>query len=63
MEKFEINAVEMVRQIRDKMYEQTKDMSRAELLAFDREHARLMNEKAEQLLKQKREREHAHEHA
>ncbi len=59
MEKFEINAVEMTRQIRDKHYEQTKDMSRAERLAFYREHARLMDEKAEQLLKQKRKLEHA----
>jgi hypothetical protein len=59
MEKFQINAVEMTRKIRDKIYEQTKDMSRAELLAFYREHALLVNEKAEQILKQKRELEHA----
>ncbi|MBI5652613.1 MAG: hypothetical protein HZC40_19540 [Chloroflexi bacterium] len=59
MEKFEINAVEMTRQIRDKHYEQTKNMSRAERLAFYREQARLMNIKAEQILKAKREREHA----
>ena len=59
MEKFEINAVEMTRQIRDKHYEQTKDMSRAERLAFYREQARLMNEKAGQMLKAKRKLEHA----
>jgi hypothetical protein len=56
MEKFEINAVEMTRQIRDKHYEQTKGMARAKLLAFYREHARLMNEKAEQILNARRER-------
>jgi hypothetical protein len=59
MEKFEINAVEMTRQIRDKHYEQMKNMSRAERLAFYREQARLMNEKAKKLLKAKRKLEHA----
>jgi len=59
MAELTIKAVEMTRQIRDKHYEQTKNMSRAERLAFYREQARLMNEKAEQLLKAKRELEHA----
>ena len=54
-----IKAVEMTRQIRDKIYEQIKDMSPAEQLAFYREHARLMNAKAEQLLKAKRTPTHA----
>jgi hypothetical protein len=59
MAELTIKAVEMTRQIRDKHYEQMKNMSRAERLAFYREQARLMNEKAEQLLKQKRKLEHA----
>ena len=54
-----IKAVEMTRQIRDKIYEQIKDMSHAELLAFYREHARLMNLKAAKLVKPKRKRVHA----
>jgi hypothetical protein len=59
MAELTIKAVEMTRQIRDKHYEQMKNMSRAERLAFYREQARLMNEKAEQLLKVKRKLEHA----
>ena len=59
MEKFEINAVEMTRKIRDRIYGQMKNMSPAEELAFYREHASLMNEKAEQILEAKRKLEHA----
>ena len=59
MAELTIKAVEMTRQIRDKHYEQMKNMSRAERLAFYREQARLINEKAEQLLKVKRKLEHA----
>jgi len=54
-----IKAVEMTRQIRDKIYEQIKDMSPAEQLAFYREHARLMNAKAAKLVKPKRKPVHA----
>ena len=56
MEQQKIKAVEMTRQIRDRIYEQVKNMSHAEQLAFYREHARLMNLKAEQIRKSKRER-------
>ena len=59
MEKFEIKAVEMTRQIRDKIYEQTKNMSRAERLAFYREQARLMNEQAKKIIEAKRKLERA----
>ena len=59
MEKFEINAVEMTRQIRDRIYEQVKDLSPAEQLAFYRERARLMNAKAAKLIKSKRKPVHA----
>ncbi|MBI5301392.1 MAG: hypothetical protein HY868_04575 [Chloroflexi bacterium] len=59
MENQNIKAVEMTRQIRDKIYEQIKDMSPAEQLAFFREHARLVNEKAEKLIKAKRTPTHA----
>ncbi len=47
----EIKAVEMTRQIRDRIYEQVKDLSPAEQLAFYRERARLMDAKAEKLWK------------
>jgi hypothetical protein len=49
-----IKAVEMTRQIRDRIYGQMKDMSPAEQLAFFREHARLMNAQAKKLGKTKR---------
>lgn len=42
-----IKAVELTRNIRDRIYEQVKDMSPAEQLAFFREHSRLMDSKAE----------------
>ena len=54
-----IKAVEMTRQIRDKIYEQMKDMTPAEQLDFFREHARLMNEQARKLIEEKRKLEHA----
>lgn len=45
MEPTEIDAVEMVREIRDQIYEETKDLSREELKAFfARESARLRRE-------------------
>ena len=59
MEKFEINALEMTRQIRDKHYEQMRGLSRAELLAFYREQARLMNEQAKKIIEAKRKLERA----
>ena len=37
MKQNKIKTIEMVRQIRDKQYEQTKDMSTAEKIAFYRE--------------------------
>jgi hypothetical protein len=39
MEKTEIRAVEMVRAIRDQFYEDTKDLSREELIEFIRRKA------------------------
>jgi len=51
MVQVKIKAVEMTRQIRDKNYERLRGMSRAERLEYFREQARLMNEKAETLLK------------
>ena len=59
MAQLTIKAVEMTRQIRDKHYEQLRGLSRAERLAFYREHARLMNEKAKKLVRAKRKLEHA----
>jgi len=51
MAQLTIKAVEMTRQIRDRHYQQLLGLSRAERLAFYREHARLMNLKAEQIRK------------
>ena len=42
----EINTIEMVRKIRDKQYEQTKDMTKKELMSFFGEKAQLANKKA-----------------
>jgi hypothetical protein len=48
MEETEINAVEMVRAIRDRMYDETKDMSREEFLAYiRRKAARVLDQAAE----------------
>ena len=46
MDKKEIKAVEMVREIRDRFYEQTKDMSREELMAFVAREAERMDKEA-----------------
>lgn len=46
-----IDAVKMVRSIRDRNYERLRHLSRAERLAFYREQTRLMNEKAATLVK------------
>lgn len=54
MAELKIKAVEMTRQIRDKIYLRVKDMTPTEELAFYREQARLMNEKAAKLRKRKR---------
>ncbi len=54
-----IKAVEMTRKIRDRIYEQVKDLSPAEQLAFFREGARRMNAKAATLVKTKRKPVHA----
>lgn len=54
-----IKAVEMTRKIRDRIYEQVKDLSPAEQLAFYREGARRMNAKAAVLIKRKRKPVHA----
>ena len=54
-----IKAVEMTRQIRDRLYLRLKNLTPAEQLAFFREHARLMNAKAAKLVKTKRKSIHA----
>ncbi len=54
-----IKAVAMTRGIRDRIYEQLKNMSNAEALAFYREQARLMDAKVARLVKPKRKRVHA----
>ncbi|MCX7839708.1 MAG: hypothetical protein N2559_09700 [Anaerolineae bacterium] len=56
MAQLKIKAVEMTRKIRDKHYQQLLGLSRAERLAFYREKARLMNEKAKKLAKRTLER-------
>jgi hypothetical protein len=47
-----INAVELVRQIRDQHYEILKDKSREEIKAFFHREAAAANAEAEQLLQQ-----------
>jgi len=49
MEKLEIKAVEMVRQIRDEQYERLKDKSSEELLQFYRQEAAAANAEAVRL--------------
>ena len=49
-----IKAVEMTRQIRDNNYQRLLGLSRAERLAYYREHARLMDAKAKKLWKKDR---------
>lgn len=51
MAQLKIKAVEMTRQIRDKHYQQLLGLSRKERLAFYREQARLMNEKAKKIVR------------
>ncbi len=48
-----IKTVEMTLRIREKNYQRLLGLSRAERLAFYREHARLMNAKAARLVKAK----------
>ena len=52
MKKAEIKAVEMVRQIRDRHYQQLKDQSWEETMLFFRREAKAANAEAEQLLRQ-----------
>ena len=47
-----IDTIKMTRTIRDKHYELLRHLSRAERLAFYREQARLMNDKAAILIKE-----------
>lgn len=54
MEKKAFDAVEMVRRIRDGHYEQTKDMTPKERLAFYREKGQKAQEKLERLAQERR---------
>ena len=49
MESKEIDAVGMVRQIRDNLYEETKNLSTQELIAFYRRNAAATKEKLSRL--------------
>lgn len=49
MESHEIDAVGMVRQIRDDLYEETKELSTEELIAFYRRHSRGAKERLSQI--------------
>jgi hypothetical protein len=49
-----IDAIKMVRSIRDRNYERLRHLSRVERLAFYQEQARLMNAKAATLIKTER---------
>jgi hypothetical protein len=44
-----VDAVGMVRQIRDRLYEETKDMSHEELIAYYRRHGEKSKERLSQL--------------
>lgn len=57
METSKINAVELVRRIRDNHYEQLKDKTRAERLAFYRAKAQALHEKAHLLLQEQQDEE------
>ncbi len=50
MEPIKIKAVELVRQIREAHYEQLKDKTPQERLAFYREKAQVMNSKAKTIV-------------
>ena len=55
MDENEINAVEMVRAIRDRMNEETKDMSREQYLAYiHRKAARVLHEASAETVKSAR---------
>lgn len=45
----EIDTVAMVRQIRDSLYEETKELSTEELIAFYRQHSRGARERLSQI--------------
>jgi|GEM_PF-3538146 len=49
MSDVKVDAVGMVRQIRDRIYEETKDMSHKELIAYYRRHGAKSKEKLNQL--------------
>ena len=49
MSDIKIDAVGMVRQIRDRIYEETKDMSDRELIAYYRRHGAESKERLSQL--------------
>jgi hypothetical protein len=49
MSDIKIDAVGMVRQIRDRIYEETKDMSDKELIAYYRRHGAEAKERLSQL--------------
>jgi hypothetical protein len=49
MSDIKVDAVGMVRQIRDRIYEETKDMSHKELIAYYRRHGAKSKEKLNQL--------------
>lgn len=53
--KKDFDAVEMVRRIRDAHYEQTKEMTKEERLAFYREQGRRAQEKLKRLVSKPRE--------
>jgi hypothetical protein len=50
MKKTEIKAIEMIRRIREAQYEQLKDKTTQERIAFYREKARRMNARAKTIL-------------
>lgn len=49
MSDIKVDAVGMVRQIRDRIYEETKDMSHKELIAYYRRHGAKSKEKSNQV--------------
>lgn len=50
MEQMKMKAIEMVRQIREAHYEQLKDKTHQERLAFYREKAQVMNKRVKAIL-------------
>jgi hypothetical protein len=55
MENKEIDAVGMVRKIRDSLYQETKDLSTQELIAFYRHHAAAAKERLSRLQEEREE--------